>query len=43
MVVYVQSAGQTVHYLYHKDSKSKTGSKGNRGEGLVIQFEGAIL
>jgi len=43
MVVYVQSASQTVQYVYHKDSTSKTGSKGNGGEGLVIQFEGAIL
>lgn len=43
MVVYVQSARQSVQYLYHKDSTSKTGFKGNGGEGLVIQFEGAIL
>ena len=43
MVVYVQSASNSMQYLYHKDSTSKTGSMGNQGEALVVQFEGAIL
>lgn len=43
LVVYVQSASQSMQYVFHKDSLSKTGSVGNAGEALVVQFEGAIL
>lgn len=43
MVIYIQSASQTVQSLYSRDPKATTGGWGNSGEGLVIQFEGVII
>lgn len=43
LAVWVQAASQPVQYVTSADPTAATGRTGDRGEGLVIEFEGVIL